>query len=318
MIDKRILITGCAGFIGFHFARFLKEAGIYVVGLDNFNDYYDPKLKEARARHLEKLGCTIVREDIGNEQKVVELLKQHAITHLVHLAAQAGCRYSLINPESYLKINIEGFFHILEACKKVTGTRLVYASSSSVYGKNKKIPFTVGDPTDQPANIYGMTKKSKELMAYTYQSLFGMGSVGLRFFTAYGPWGKPDMAYYSFTQAIRDGKPIDLYNFGNMRRDFTYIDDIVQGISAALEIENGYHIFNLGSNHPEPLEKLVELIEQELGKKAIKNLLPMPATEILETYADIEESKRVLGFDPKIPLHVGIPRFVKWFKEYHK
>ena len=318
MADKRILITGCAGFIGFHLARFLKTAGMYVVGLDNFNDYYDPKLKVDRAQELEKIDITVVREDICNQQKVIEHLTQHKITHLVHLAAQAGCRYSLINPETYLKTNIEGFFHILEACKKVEGTRLVYASSSSVYGKNEKIPFAVGDPTDKPANIYGMTKKTKELMAFTYYTLFRLGSVGLRFFTAYGPWGRPDMAYYSFAQAIREGKPIDLYNFGNMRRDFTYIDDIIQGIYASLDIESGYHLFNLGNSHPEPLEKLVELLEQELGKKAIKKLLPMPATEIVETYADIEESKRVLGFDPKISLQVGISRFVKWFKEYHK
>lgn len=318
MANKRILITGCAGFIGFHLASFLKSMGMYVVGLDNFNDYYDPKLKGDRAYELEKINITVVREDICNQQKVVELLEQHKITHLVHLAAQAGCRYSLVNPETYLKTNIEGFFHILEACKKVVGTRLVYASSSSVYGKNEKIPFAVGDSTDKPANIYGMTKKTKELMAFTYYSLFNMGSVGLRFFTAYGPWGRPDMAYYSFAHAIRDGKPIDLYNFGNMRRDFTYIDDIIHGIYTSLDIESGYHIFNLGNSHPEPLEKLVELLEQELGKKAIKNLLPMPATEIVETYADIEESKRLLGFHPKIPLQVGISRFVQWFKKYHK
>lgn len=312
-MKKRLLITGAAGFIGFHLANFLHNQGHFVVGLDNFNDYYSPELKNKRAKILEEKGIQIIRKDICEKNAVLQALEEHDISHLVHLAAQAGVRYSFSHPEAYVTSNIEGFLQVLEACKKNLNIRLVYASSSSVYGLNEKVPFSVKDPTDRPANFYGVTKKTKELMAFTYHHLFNIQSVGLRFFTVYGPWGRPDMAYFSFTKKIINNEPIDLYNFGNMRRDFTYIDDILSGIVASLDIEEGCHLFNLGNERPESLHTLVELIEKETGKKAIKNLLPCPSGEIVETYADIEESRRVLGFSPKTTLAAGMHHFVNWY-----
>ena len=318
MTIKRILITGAAGFIGYHLANFLKKEDIFVIGLDNFNDYYSRKLKEDRALALQNKGVVITTGDICDPGVIDELIKKHNITHIVHLAAQAGVRYSLTHPEVYIKANIEGFLQVLEACRRAPSVKLIYASSSSVYGRNKKIPFAVSDPTDLPANMYGVTKKTKELMASTYHYLYNIPVVGLRFFTVYGPWGRPDMAYYSFTKKILKGEPIDLYNFGDMHRDFTYIDDIIDGVVKCIDLPNGCHIFNLGNNNPESLHTLVELIEQETGKKAKINLLPMPEGEIIETYADIEESKKVLGFYPKTSLAEGIGNFVNWFRQYHE
>jgi UDP-glucuronate 4-epimerase len=317
MTIKRILITGAAGFIGYHLANFLKKEDIFVTGLDNFNDYYPKKLKEDRALALQNLGVSITVGDICDAGRIDELIRKHDITHIVHLAAQAGVRYSLTHPEVYIKANIEGFLQVLEACKRAPSVKLIYASSSSVYGRNKKIPFAVSDPTDLPANMYGVTKKTKELMASTYHHLYNIPVVGLRFFTVYGPWGRPDMAYYSFTKKILKSEPIDLYNFGDMRRDFTYIDDIIDGVVKCLDLPNGCDIFNLGNNKPESLHTLVELIEKETGKKAKINLLPMPEGEIIETYADIEESKKVLGFYPKTSLAEGIGKFVHWYRQYH-
>ncbi|MDB6081118.1 MAG: UDP-glucuronate 4-epimerase 4 [Chlamydiia bacterium] len=316
MSKQKIFITGAAGFIGSHLAHYLHDRGADVVGLDNFNDYYTPKLKRDRERRLREKGILIYEQDLSDRERLECIIDKEAPTHVVHLAAQAGVRYSLTHPELYIRSNIDGFLHLLEACKKNPHVPIVYASSSSVYGRNEKVPFSIDDATDSPANIYGMTKKANELMAYAYHHLYKIPLVGLRFFTVYGPWGRPDMAYYSFTKAIFEGTPINLYNFGEMRRDFTYIDDIVEGISKSLEIDTGNHIFNLGNNRPESLHTFVTLIEEAVGKKAATNLLPMPVGEIVETYADIEASRRLLGYEPKTSLATGIRRFVDWYREY--
>lgn len=315
---RKILITGAAGFIGFHLAKYLHSQGEQVSCIDNFNNYYDPFLKEARGEELVKSGIELIRGDICDSQVLENWIDKHKPTHIVHLAAQAGVRYSIVNPQIYIKANIEGFLNILEACRSRPGLKLVYASSSSVYGLNSKIPFTIDDNTDKQASLYGVTKKTNELMAGTYHHLFKIPSVGLRFFTVYGPWGRPDMAYFSFTEAIHHGRPIDLYNQGKMMRDFTYIDDIVDGIVGALEIESGCHLFNLGGNSPIELERFVELIEKAIGKKAFKRYLPMQAGDVVSTYADIDASERMLGFSPKVSVEEGIPRFVDWYTKYHR
>lgn len=316
MKKRKILVTGAAGFIGSHVSHHLHALGDTVVGLDNFNDYYSTKLKRDREARLLKKGITIHEQDIVDREKLEKLIDEHAITHIIHLAAQAGVRYSFSHPDLYIRSNIDGFLNLLEVCKKRASIPIVYASSSSVYGRNEKIPFSIDDVTDRPANIYGMTKKANELMAYSYHHLYGMSLVGLRFFTVYGPWGRPDMAYYSFTKAIFEETPIHLYNFGDMRRDFTYIDDIVQGIVKSLEIKSGNYLFNLGNNRPESLHTFVSLIEKAVGKKAIIDLLPMPTGEIIETFADIEASKEMLSFDPKVSLEEGIHHFVAWYRRY--
>ena len=240
----------------------------------------------------------------------------HQTTHILHLAAQAGVRYSLQNPQAYLASNVDGFLNVLEICRSLQNIRLIYASSSSVYGLNEKVPFSIGDQTDRQANLYGVTKKSNELMAQTYHHLFGIQATGLRYFTVYGPWGRPDMAYFSFAQAIMEGRPIEIYNHGKMKRDFTYIDDIVTGTTAAIDRGLPSAIFNLGNHRPEGLLTLVELIEQSLGKKARKVFLPMQAGDVTETYADIKESETELGFTPKVPLEEGIHRFIQWYLGY--
>lgn len=314
---KKVLITGVAGFIGFHLASALKKAGHFVVGIDNFNNYYAPELKRDRALLLASKGIEVHEGDICQPNFVKEVLDKEEATHLVHLAAQAGVRYSITHPEAYLKANIEGFLHILEACKHFSQMKLVYASSSSVYGLNTKVPFSIEDRTDHPANFYGVTKKTKELMASTYHHLYGIDSVGLRFFTVYGPWGRPDMAYFSFTKAILEGKPINLYNYGNMVRDFTYIDDIIDGVISSLDLERGSFFFNLGNHKPESVNTLIELIEQATGKRAIKNLLPKPEGEIIETYADITASQKYLDFSPKTNLAQGMTQFIAWYQQYY-
>lgn len=316
-MEKRVLVTGAAGFIGFHLALALKARGDRVLGFDNFNDYYCQELKKARYRELQKHGIDVINGDICDAAALEKAYKKHQPTHLAHLAAQAGVRYSLENPLTYIKSNIEGFTHILELCRKHVGTHLVYASSSSVYGLNQKIPFDEDDKSDQPASLYGATKKSNELLAHSYHHLFGVESIGLRFFTVYGPWGRPDMAYYSFAKNIAMGKEIQLFNHGEMKRDFTYIDDIVQGILAALDRCSGYKILNLGNHHPEPLIQLVETLETLLGRKARKVLMPMQQGDVKETYASIEKSHKFLGFSPKTPLLQGLTHFVKWFLSYH-
>lgn len=316
MAEKRILITGAAGFIGFHAALSLKERGDKIVGLDNFNHYYDPMLKRDRAQELVRQGVEVLEGDICHPGLSSELIVKHGITHVVHLAAQAGVRYSLVNPQAYIKANVEGFLSVLEACREHPSIPLIYASSSSVYGTNTKIPFSAQDRTDSQASFYGVTKKTNELMANTYHHLYGLSVTGLRFFTVYGPWGRPDMAYYSFTKAIMEGKPIDVYHYGKMRRDFTYIDDIVKGIVAAVDLGAKCEIFNLGNHSPEPLSALIQIIEDALGKKAQMRHLPMQAGDVEATYADISESQRRLGFAPKVSFKEGMLRFIDWYKNY--
>lgn len=315
---KRILITGAAGFIGFHLARHLKIRGDFIIGLDNFNAYYDVRLKRKRESLLSQEGIEILEADIRDTSFLKNLLVTHQITHIVHLAAQAGVRYSFANPDDYVSSNLQGFASILEACRFNPLTKLIYASSSSVYGLNEKIPFSVEDKTDRPTNLYGATKKANEVMAHAYHHLYGLSTTALRYFTAYGPWGRPDMAYYRFTQHICEGKPIQLFNQGKMRRDFTYIDDIVKGTAAAIDLGAANEIFNLGNNRPIDLLYLVELLEETLGKKAIKEFLPMQPGEVTETYADIEKSCRLLNFHPTVQLEEGILRFIDWFKSFHR
>lgn len=317
MPSKHILITGAAGFIGFHLARHLHEQGDKVIGLDNFNDYYNPQLKRDRAQELAKMGISVIDGDVCNPESVKELMEKYDITHLVHLAAQAGVRYSLVNPHAYISANITGFLNVLEACRHRPGTHVIYASSSSVYGTNTKIPFAIDDRTDHQASLYGVTKKTNELMAYTYHHLYQIPVTGLRFFTVYGPWGRPDMAYFSFTKSILEGRPIDVYNYEKMRRDFTYIDDIVQGTAAAIDLGADFELFNLGNHQPESLAELIIAIEESLGKKAVLHHLPMQAGDVEVTYADIRHSQQRLGFAPKVSLKEGIPRFVEWYQHYH-
>lgn len=317
-MGKNIFITGAAGFIGFHLAQRLKGLGHHVVGLDNFNAYYEPKLKRDRAKELARAGITVIEGNILDAGQLKEAIINSNTTHLVHLAAQAGVRYSLEEPRSYLKANIDGFLNILEICRERSNIKLTYASSSSVYGLNQKIPFSTEDRTDQQASLYGVTKKANELMAQTYHHLFGIPVTGLRFFTVYGPWGRPDMAYFSFTKAILEGKPIEVFNHGNMKRDFTYIDDIVAGIVAAIEKEGKCEIYNLGHHQPEEVPHMIALLEKELGKKADKILLPMQPGDVPATYADITSSMADLQFDPRTTLEEGIAKFVAWYKRYYQ
>lgn len=318
MEKKRIFMTGAAGFIGFHMALHLHQRGDHVVGFDNFNAYYDPQLKRARAAQLAQRGIFILEGDIKDSQALQRAVEEHQSTHILHLAAQAGVRHSLQNPQTYLHSNIEGFLNVLEICRHQPHIPLIYASSSSVYGLNQNVPFSIEDRTDQQASLYGVTKKTNELMAQTYHHLFGIFVTGLRFFTVYGPWGRPDMAYFSFTRAILEGRPIEIYNHGQMKRDFTYIDDIVAGTTAALDRSLPCATFNLGHHQPEELLYLIDLLEKELGCKAQKIMLPMQPGDVVSTYADIKESKNQLGFIPKISLEEGIGHFIKWYKDYHK
>lgn len=314
---KRILITGAAGFIGFHLARRLKMRGDFCLGLDNFNSYYDPELKKNRGLELQKQGIEVVHADIQERDKIKELLFRHGITHVAHLAAQAGVRHSISHPDDYVASNLQGFVSVLEACRFFPSIKLVYASSSSVYGLNKKIPFSVDDPTDQPTNFYGATKKANELIAHAYHHLYGLSVTALRYFTAYGPWGRPDMAYYRFTRQICSGEPIQVFNQGRMKRDFTYIDDIVQGTVAAIDLGASCEVFNLGNNRPIDLLYLIQLLEEALGKKAVKEMLPMQAGEVIETFADIDKSQRLLHFHPSTSIEEGILHFIDWFRQYH-
>ena len=313
---KRILITGAAGFIGFHLARYLKMRGDFVIGLDNFNSYYDPLLKKERAQILSQEKIFVETGDIRDQNLLKKILSENEITHTVHLAAQAGVRHSLAHPEEYVASNLDGFASVLEACRTFKQIKLIYASSSSVYGLNKKIPFSVEDPTDHPTNLYGATKKANEVMAHSYHHLYGLAVTGLRYFTAYGPWGRPDMAYYAFAKKIMNNEPIPIFNQGKMRRDFTYIDDIVKGTAAAIDLGAPCELFNLGNNSPVDLLHLVELLEKALQKNGIKQMLPMQPGEVVETYADIEKSRRLLNFHPSVSLEEGILQFVDWFKTH--
>src|SRR3990172_672120 len=316
MIDKkRIFITGIAGFIGFHLAKQIKSKGAHVIGCDNFNPYYSPELKRERAKILQEEGIIIIEKDICERALLQKAVKEQEITHFVHLAAQAGVRYSLKHPESYIHSNLDGFFEVLEVCRSRPNMQFIFASSSSVYGLNEKVPFSENDPTDHPASLYGATKKAGEALAFSYHHLFGIPMRGLRFFTVYGPWGRPDMAYYSFTQAIIKGSPIRVFHEGKMRRDFTYIDDIVQGIEGALNVKEGFEIFNLGNNHPEEVMELISIIEKFSCKKAVIEFLPMQPGDVPVTYADIEKSQKAFGFAPKTTLSEGMEHFYRWFIE---
>lgn len=314
---KRTLITGAAGFIGFHLTKALKKRGDFCIGLDNFNNYYNPELKKNRASQLQKLDIEVITSDISDQQKIKQLLLDHGITHVVHLAAQAGVRHSLTHPDDYVSSNLQGFVSLLEALRLNPSIKLIYASSSSVYGTNKKIPFSTEDRTDHPTNLYGATKKANELIAHAYHHLYGIPVTALRFFTAYGPWGRPDMAYYRFAEQICKGEPIAVFNHGAMKRDFTYIDDIVRGTIAAIDLGAACEVFNLGNNRPVDLLYLIHLLEETLGKQAVKEMRPMQTGEVIETFADIEKSQKLLGFSPTVSIEEGISHFIDWFKQYH-
>lgn len=310
---KTILLTGAAGFIGFHTALALSERGDHVVGLDNFNPYYSPALKRMRASILQEKGIQILESDLTNRENLFKLFDQHPITDVLNLAAQAGVRYARQNPEAYLRSNIDGFLSVLEVLRHFPSVKLTYASSSSVYGCNDKIPFSIEDTTDKPANLYAVTKKTNELMAYSYHHLYGIEMTGLRYFTVYGPWGRPDMAYYSFAEAIAKGQPIHLFNKGKMRRDFTFIDDVVEGTLAALDYKGAYELFNLGNHQPVELIEFVRILEEKLGKRAHKIFEGPSAGEVETTYADITLSEEKLGYKPKTHLDAGLDSFVRWY-----
>ncbi len=323
-----ILITGAAGFIGFHTALGLLQAGKHVVGVDNLNDYYDVSLKKARLRELDNFEhFTFVKENIANYEGMEKLWSTHGpFKQVVQLAAQAGVRYSLKNPHSYVQSNLVGHLNVLELCRYTEGfEHLVYASSSSVYGKNTKLPYAVEDRVDQPVSLYAATKRGGELMSHSYSHLYDLPQTGLRFFTVYGPWGRPDMSPYIFTKAIIEGKKVPIFNEGDMKRDFTYIDDIISGVLAVLETpptkENEddipYRVLNIGNNRSENLMDYVAAIEKAVGKKAEIELLPMQAGDVKETYADIDETTHLTGYKPTTSIDEGIPKYVTWFKDYY-
>ena len=317
----KILVTGSAGFIGFHVAAALLRDGHQVTGLDNFNDYYKVALKRDRFKQLTpQSGFTGVDADICDATRLDALCNTEHFDVVCHLAAQAGVRFSLTHPEAYVKSNLEGFVNVLEACRHAHTPRLVYASSSSVYGGNTKLPFAESDPVDRPISLYAATKKADELMAFTYSHLFGLETVGLRFFTVYGPWGRPDMAMWSFTEAMLAGRSIPVFNHGRMRRDFTFVDDIAGGVTAALvrPMPERASLFNLGNHQAENLLDMIRIIGQTLGVEPRMEMLPMQPGEVEATYADIARARESLGFEPRISIATGIPRFVKWYKEYHR
>ncbi len=320
-----IVVTGAAGFIGFHVSRALLDRGERVIGVDSMNTYYDPELKKARLGQLTPNDAfTFLKHDISTPTCFEELAKHDGVTGVVHLAAQAGVRYSIENPFAYVEANLVGHVRMLEYCRSLPDLKhLVYASSSSVYGGNTKLPFSIEDRVDQPISLYAATKRADELLSYSYSHLFDLPQTGLRFFTVYGPWGRPDMALFSFAKAILSGEPIHVFNHGNMVRDFTYIDDIVAGILAALDrppAKNGgarHRVYNLGNSIPEPLLGVIEVLEEALGKKAEKIFEPMQPGDVRETSADITETCRDLGYEPLTPISVGVPQFVAWYLKYH-
>lgn len=334
--SKAVLVTGAAGFIGFHLVQRLIKEDYQVVGIDNLNSYYDPDLKRARLNILKRsLQFTFAQLDLTDRNGIDALFAQYNFTYVVNLAAQAGVRYSLTHPHAYLESNVHGFLNILEGCRHYHTEHLVYASSGSVYGANKKMPFSVHDNVDHPLTLYAASKKSNELMAHTYSSLYNIPTTGLRFFSAYGPYGRPDMALFIFTKAIIENRPIDVYNDGKMIRDFTYVDDIVESvvrlipkISKANPNWDGhnpdaatsfapYRIFNVGNNKPVELVRFIEIIEDKLGKKAIRNSMPMQDGDIPATSADVEDLIREVDFKPATPIEVGVGKFVDWYLEYH-
>jgi len=309
---KKIFITGAAGFIGFHLCLHLKQRGDFVIGIDNFNPYYSVELKNKRTKILKENNIDVINADI-NDKNTIDKILQQDITHVVNLAAQAGVRYSFENPSSYVNSNLVGFVSLLEVLKNYKNIKLVFASSSSVYGLNDKIPFCTKDKTDLPTNLYGATKKANEAIAYSYHHLYKIPMIGLRYFTVYGPFGRPDMAYFSFTQDILDGKEIKVYNNGDMQRDFTYIDDIVKGTASAIDYETTFDIFNLGNNSPTNLIDFIHVIENHLNIKAKKKFLPLQKGEMLSTYADISKSKELLKFNPLISIDEGMKNFIDWY-----
>jgi UDP-glucuronate 4-epimerase len=317
---QTFLVTGSAGFIGFHVARALLARGAGVVGLDNFNDYYAPALKRDRDRELRRFPNFVsVEGDLADLDLLTVLFNTHGPRKICHLAAQAGVRYSLINPFAYQKCNLEGFLNLLELAKRHQVERFVYASSSSVYGGLTELPFSESQRVDTPISLYAATKKANELMAHAYTHLFALPTVGLRYFTVYGPWGRPDMAMWLFAAAMLAGKPIKVFNYGRMRRDFTYIDDVVAGTVAALLVSGlkPYELINLGNHRAEELSRVIHLLEQTLGVKAKQDLLPIQPGDVPATYADIARAREKLGFEPVTPIETGVPRFVEWYLSYH-
>ena len=334
---SKILVTGAAGFIGFHLGKKLLAKGVEVVGLDNLNDYYDVNLKYARLKQLEECaGFRFVKMDLSDREGIAALFAAEKFDTVINLAAQAGVRYSLENPHAYIDSNISGFMNILEGCRHNAVKHLVYASSSSVYGANTSMPFSVHHNVDHPVSLYAATKKANELMAHTYSSLYGIPTTGLRFFTVYGPWGRPDMALFLFTKAILEGRPIDVFNFGKMQRDFTFVDDIVEGVIRVSEkVPRGnpawcgaspdpgtsyapYKIYNIGNNSPVELLRFIEVLEDALGKKAQKNMLPIQAGDVPATFADVDDLIADVGFKPATSIEDGIGRFVAWYREFYR
>lgn len=332
----KVLVTGAAGFIGFGLSRLLLERGDEVIGWDNLNSYYDVRLKEARLEILKKYPkFQFEKIDISDREKVPTAFAKNVPDRVVNLAAQAGVRYSLENPHAYVDANVVGFLNILEVCRHHKIGHLVFASTSSVYGLNRKLPFSVEDGIDHPVSLYAATKKSNELMAHSYSHLFELPVTGLRFFTVYGPWGRPDMALFQFTKNILEGKPIDVFNFGNHRRDFTYVDDIVAGVSKVLDkpptpnpkwdplaparssSSAPYRLYNIGNHSPVQLVDFIDALENALGKKAVKNLLPMQAGDILETYADVASLEKDFGFKPSTSIKEGVGKFVDWYLSFY-
>jgi len=336
MSQKSVLITGAAGFIGFHLCNKLFTLGYKVTGIDNLNDYYDVNVKLARLKILQQNPAfDFYQIDITDKPKLDGLFSKHSFNYVINLAAQAGVRYSIENPYAYLESNIGGFLNVLEACRFHKTEHLVYASSSSVYGANEKLPFSVHDNIDHPLSLYAASKKSNELMAHTYASLFNIPTTGLRFFTVYGPWGRPDMALFLFTKAILEGKPVDVFNHGKMRRDFTYIDDIVESIARLIprpaqpdKSWTGYNpdpatsfapyrVYNIGNNNPVEISRFIEVLEDKLGIKAIKNLLPIQDGDVPESFADVEDLINEVGFKPDTPIETGIGNFIEWYLSYY-
>jgi len=333
---KTVLVTGAAGFIGFHVCQRLLREGYRVTGLDNFSDYYDVNLKRDRVKNIGvNQRFEFHHADIADKDALGTLFENTRPQWVVHLAAQASVRYSINHPQPYIDSNLVGFFNMLECCRRSQVEHLVYASSSSVYGANAKVPFSVKDNVDHPVSLYAATKKANELMAHSYSHLYRIPTTGLRFFTVYGPWGRPDMAYFSFTRSILEGKPIDVFNNGDMRRDFTYIDDIVEGIVKLLPVipqpdpqwdatapnpatsSAPYRLFNIGNHAPVKLLRMIEILEERLGRKATKNYLPMQAGDVPATYADIDDLTSAVGFKPKMSIEQGISRFVEWYRGYY-
>jgi len=336
MPNEKILVTGAAGFIGFHVAQRLLAAGREVVGVDSVNDYYDTSLKEARLDLLRRdPGFIFVKLDLADRAASKSLFAQHRFPIVIHLAAQAGVRYSLQNPHAYVDANIQGFVNVLEGCRYNGCQHLVFASSSSVYGANVKLPFSVQDNVDHPISLYAASKKANELMAHAYSHLYRIPATGLRFFTVYGPWGRPDMAMFIFAKAIIAGQPIKVFNHGKMRRDFTYIDDVSQAVVRLIDrppqgrpdwdanrpdpatSAAPWRIYNIGNNQPEELTYVISLLEKEFGKSAVKEMLPMQPGDVEATYADVADLERDIGFRPATPIEDGIARFAKWYREYH-